>query len=457
MNFMLVRHLFYLFIALSAALLALLAHYHIYSLTLAAIIALSILIGLFDLCSHQNVRRNFPVIGHIRYMFEFIRPEIQQYFVATNLSGRPFCREVRALVYRRGKNVDDTIPFGTERDIMDAAYSYAKHSLKPAAKMHPDLRITIGAKQCKRPYQASILNISAMSYGSLGRNAIRALNLGAKKGNFAHNTGEGGLSPYHLEHGGDLIWQIGTGYFSCRTTQGQFDSKKFAQKAKHPNIKMIEIKISQGAKPSHGGILPKEKITKEISQIRGVPQGQDCISPPHHTTFDDPLSLLEFIAQLRKLSHSKPVGIKLCVGYQHQFMALCHAMLQKKQYPDFITIDGAEGGTGAAPVEFTNRLGMPIDEAIAFVHNCLVGCGIRDKITLIASGKVATAFEIIKKLALGADACNAARPMMFAVGCIQALKCNTNECPTGVATTDPGRNKGLVVTTKAKHVQSFHQ
>ena len=416
-----------------------------------------IALGIYDLRSTHNVLRIYPVIGHFRYMFEFIRPEIQQYFVATNLSGRPYNREMRTLVYERANSEEDAHPFGTEHDIDVSGYHYLPHSISVKKIPESAARIQVGGPDCKKPYLASRINASAMSFGAIGQAAVRAINLGAKLGNFAQNTGEGGLSPYHLAEGGDIIMQLGTAYFGTRTKDGGFDEPKFVKKANLDVVKMIEIKISQGAKPSHGGLLPAAKITPEIAEIRGIEMGKDCLSPPDHSTFSTPIGLLEFVAKLRDLTGGKPVGFKLCIGRHPEFMSICKAMLKTGITPDFITVDGAEGGTGAAPLEYSNRFGLPINEGLAFAHNCLVGTNLRDKIRIIASGKVATAFDIIMKLALGANMCNLARPMMFSVGCIQALRCHTNTCPTGVTTQDPRRNKALVVKHKGPHVANFHK
>jgi glutamate synthase domain-containing protein 2 len=416
-----------------------------------------VVLGLFDIfISTSNVLRNYPVLGHLRYMLEFVSPEIQQYFIETPQSGRPFNREQRALIYRRAKGVSDTTPFGTVYDLDDDGAEFAFHSLAP--KHVPDSfgRITVGGPQCTKPYDASRLNISAMSFGALSSNAIEALNKGARRGGFAHNTGEGGLSPYHLKHGGDIIWQIGTGYFGCRTADGRFDDDAFVEGATLDVVKMIELKLSQGAKPSHGGLLPGEKVSAEIARIRLIEQGVDCLSPPAHPEFSSPLGLLEFVDRLRSLSGGKPVGFKLCIGVRSEFMSICKAMLETGILPDFITVDGAEGGTGAAPPEFSDSLGTPINEALVFVHSCLVGIGLRDKIRIIASGKVATGFDIVTKIALGADMCNVARPMMFAVGCIQARRCNDNTCPTGVATQNTRRAHALDVDTKHVRVANYH-
>jgi glutamate synthase domain-containing protein 2 len=406
--------------------------------------------------TQKAIRRNFPILGRFRYWFEAIRPEINQYFVESNSDGMPFSREQRSIVYQRAKKDIDTLPFGTQQDVYAVGYEWIPHSLAPTHIPIDQMRVTMGGPDCKQPYSASVLNISAMSYGSLSKNAILALNGGAKIGGFAHNTGEGGLSPYHLEPGGDLIWQIGTGYFSCREKDGTFSPKKFQENASHAQVKMIEIKLSQGAKPSHGGILPAKKVTQEISDIRGVPLGRDVISPPSHTAFSNPIELLGFVQQLRELSGGKPVGFKLCLGAQHEFIAICRAMLSTGITPDYIAVDGGEGGTGAAPLEFSNHMGYPGIDALVFIHNALTGFGLRSRIRLINAGKVTTGFGMIKRLALGADAIYSARAMMLALGCIQALRCNTNHCPTGVATQDPDLVAGLVVTDKRQRVANFH-
>jgi len=416
-----------------------------------------ILIGFVDMLQNKKaVRKNFPVLGNFRYLMEAIRPEINQYFVESNSSGRPFSREERSLVYQRAKNVRDTLPFGTQRDVYELGYEWANHSMTPVKTNPDDMRVTIGGDQCKHPYSASILNISAMSYGALSKTAIASLNEGAKLGNFAHNTGEGGISPYHL-HGGDLIWQIGTGYFGCRASDGSFCEKKFADKASMKEVKMIELKLSQGAKPGGGGIVPGAKVTQEIADIRGVPIGKAVISPSKHSTFDNPTGLMEFIAKLRDLSDGKPVGIKFCVGRRREFIAVCKAMRKTGIMPDYISVDGSEGGTGAAPLEFANNLGCPLTEGLIFVHNCLNGFALREKIKIIASGKVTTGFGMVHRLAIGADIIYSARGFMMSLGCIQALKCDSNHCPVGVATQDPGLVVGLVVKDKNKRVCEFHK
>ena len=415
-------------------------------------------VGIYDLnFSRHTLNRLYPVAAYMRYALEFIRPEIQQYFIASNTNETPFNREQRSLVYQRAKQQRDTIPFGTQRDLLETGYLSAMHSLAPKKVLEEHVRVTVGGPDCLQPYSASRFNISAMSFGALSSNAILALNKGAKLGNFAHNTGEGGISSYHQQGQGDLIWQIGTGYFGCRTATGGFDSEKFRSAVACKQIKMIEIKLSQGAKPAHGGILPAIKITQEISQIRGVELGVACISPPAHSTFDSPLGLLQFVKQLRDLSDGKPVGFKLCIGMKSEFMAICKAMLECKITPDFITVDGAEGGTGAAPLEFSNRLGMPCLEATYFVHNCLLGAGLREQIKVISAGKTASGFEMLSKLALGADMVNAARTMMMALGCIQARSCNTNHCPAGISTQDPARNKALDIEKKHIRVRNYQQ
>lgn len=414
-------------------------------------------LGLHDITQTKHaIRRNFPVIGNFRYIFEMIRPEINQYFIESNTDGAPINRENRSLVYQRAKKVTDTIPFGTQQDVYRDGYEFVPHSMRPTSLDHQKFRIMVGGKDCKLPYDASIFNISAMSYGSLSQNAIQALNGGAKDGNFAHNTGEGGLSDWHLLNGGDLIWQIGTGYFGCRDEKGQFSAEKFAEKSHNPQVKMIEIKMSQGAKPGHGGILPKEKLTPEISRIRHVPMGFDVISPPGHSAFSTPLQLLAFIKQLRDLSGGKPVGIKFCVGKEEEFIALCKAMVETDVKPDYISVDGGEGGTGAAPLEFSNFVGMPGVDGIVFVVNTLRGFGLKQEIRVFASGKLTTAFGLIRLMCLGVDVMYAARPFLLSLGCIQALRCNTNDCPTGVATQDPKLVRGLVVKDKRTRVKNFH-
>jgi len=415
------------------------------------------IIGLSDIFQKSRaIRRNFPVIGHFRYLLEEIRPEIQQYFIESNSDGMPFSREKRSVVYQRAKKVTDTIPFGTQLDVNADGYEWMNHSIAAAEPPKQEPRVWIGKETCKKPYLSSLLNISAMSFGSMSKNAILALNQGAKEGGFAHNTGEGGISPYHIKPGGDLIWQIGTGYFGCRTKDGNFDPILFSERSQSDQVKMIEIKLSQGAKPGHGGVLPGKKVSAEVAQIRNVEIGKTVNSPPYHKTFSTPKGLLEFIVQLRELSGGKPVGIKLCVGRKIEFLALCKAMVSTGITPDFITVDGTEGGTGAAPLEFSNYIGTPLNEGLSFIHSALIGCGLRKKTKLIASGKVITGFNIFTKIALGADICNSARGMMFALGCIQALRCNHNNCPTGVATQDPQLMKGLVIEDKSKRVANFH-
>jgi glutamate synthase domain-containing protein 2 len=416
------------------------------------------LLGLSDMAQKKHtIRRNFPVIGHTRYILEMIRPEINQYFIESNTDGAPFSREERSLVYQRSKKVTDTLPFGTQRNVYEVGYEYVPHSIAPSHVDPKSLRITVGGKDCVKPYSASIYNISAMSYGSLSQNAIRALNGGARDGGFAHNTGEGGLSPYHLENGGDIIWQIGTGYFGCRDDKGNFHPELFRERSNDDRVKMVEIKISQGAKPGHGGILPKEKLTLEISQIRNVPMGQDVISPPWHSAFSTPKELCSFIKQLRDLSGGKPVGVKLCIGRESEFMSFCKAMLETGIYPDYIAVDGSEGGTGAAPLEFSNSVGMPAHDAIVFVVDTLRGFNLKKNIRVFASGKLTSAFGIIRHLCLGVDVCYAARPFMLSLGCIQALRCNTNDCPTGIATQDPELTVGIVVGNKRTRVKNFHE
>src|SRR6201988_992620 len=418
-----------------------------------------LLVGIYDTTqTHHSIMRNFPVVGRMRWLAEWLRPKMYQYFVESDTDGAPFNRLSRNVIYRRAKKVNDTTPFGTQLDVYQTGYEWLNHSIAP---LHHDQvdhnpRVLVGGPDCKQPYSASIYNVSAMSFGSLSKNAIMALNGGAKLGGFAHNTGEGGLSPYHLSPGGDIFWQIGTGYFSCRHNDGSFNYEEFAKRAVHVNVKMIEIKLSQGAKPGHGGILPAAKVTQEIADIRLVEMGKDVLSPPYHTAFSNPIGLLEFVKKLRELSGGKPIGFKLCVGQKSQFIAICKAMIKTNIMPDFITVDGGEGGTGAAPLEFSNSVGMPLRDALAFVFDALHGFGLKKHIKIIASGKVHTGFDLVKNFALGADMCNAARAMMLSIGCIQALECNSNTCPTGVATQDPKLFKGLNVADKRVRVANFH-
>lgn len=452
------RHVFWGSASLSLLVIWLL-HYHAADVLSFFYIWLPLfLIGVYDLCQKRsNVLRNYPVLGHLRYLLLEIRPQVRQYFFESELDGRPFSAEVRNLVYQRADRQNDTLPFGTQADVYQVGFETVAHSLMPQQPSQDEARILIGGPQCTRPYLSSRLNISAMSFGALSKPAIRALNRGACLGGFAHNTGEGGVSPYHLMEGGDLTWQIGTGYFGCRTSDGHFDPVKFKEMASHDHIKMIEIKLSQGAKPGHGGILPAAKVSQEIAEIRGLAAGEDCISPPAHSAFSTPKGLIEFVATLRELAGGKPIGFKLCIGVRSEFLGICKAMLALGITPDFITVDGKEGGTGAAPLEFVDSIGMPLTEALVFVHDCLVGVNLRDQIRVVASGKIITGVDMLTKIALGADLCNSARGMMFALGCIQARRCHTNLCPTGVTTQDPDRYYALSVDHKAPKVAHYHQ
>jgi glutamate synthase domain-containing protein 2 len=415
------------------------------------------LLGIHDLVQKDHaVLRNYPISAHLRFLLEEIRPEMRQYFFESEKDGMPFSRDTRAVVYQRAKMVLDKRPFGTQENVYSDGYEWMQHSIAPKPRATEKFRITIGGPECTKPYSASVFNISAMSFGALSPNAVRALNAGAKKGGFAHDTGEGGVSPYHQENGGDLIWEVGSGYFGCRTRDGAFDPEAFARVATLDQIKMVELKISQGAKPGHGGVLPAAKVSEEISRIRGVAMGEDCISPAGHSAFSTPLEMMAFIGEMRRLSGGKPAGFKLCIGHRWEFLAICKAMLQTGLYPDFIVVDGNEGGTGAAPLEFMDHLGMPMREGVNFVHNALVGLDIRDRIKIGAAGKIATAFDIARAMALGADWCNSARGFMFALGCIQSLSCHTDRCPTGVTTQDPSRNRALVVPHKLERVYNYH-
>ena len=423
-----------------------------------AVVGPIILLGVYDMFqTRRSILRLYPVLGHFRYMFESVRPEIQQYFVESNTDEVPISREFRSLIYQRAKGDRDTRPFGTIFDVNRAGYEWLNHSIQPKHLTDFDPRVKFGGPDCTKPYMASPLNISAMSYGALSKNAIMALNKGAKIGGFSHNTGEGSMSPYHLKHGGDIVWQIGTGYFGCRDNKGNFNAETFKENAQKDVVKMIEIKLSQGAKPGHGGILPAAKLTEEIAAIRHVSMGEDVVSPPAHSAFSTPKELLEFVATLRSLSGGKPVGFKLCIGRRDEFLAICKAMLETGITPDFITVDGGEGGTGAAPTEMTNSIGTPIRDALIFVNSALLGVGLRDKMRIIASGKMLSAFHILRALALGADTVNSARGMMLSLGCIQARTCNSDHCPTGIATQNPSRNKAIVVSDKAQRVANFHR
>lgn len=420
----------------------------------------AILLGLYDMVQHKHaIMRNFPILGRGRYVMEELRPKLYQYFIESDTNGQPISRIFRSVVYQRAKRELDTSPFGTQLDVYQEGYEWMNHSIAAldAGSLDPDPRIRVGGHHCQQPYSASLLNVSAMSFGSLSKNAIEALNGGARIGGFAHNTGEGGLSPYHEAQGGDLVYQVGTGYFGCRTEDGNFSPERFAERTASPQVKMIELKLSQGAKPGHGGILPGRKNTPEIARIRGVVAGTDVLSPPYHSAFSTPVGLLEFIRQMQDLSDFKPVGFKLCIGRKSEFLAICKAMVETGIYPDFITIDGGEGGTGAAPLEFSNSVGMPFREGLAFAYDALVGFDLKQHIALFASGKVMTGFHIFRALALGADATYSARAMMLALGCIQALECNKNTCPTGVATQDKELVAGLVVSDKKVRVANFHK
>lgn len=432
--------------------------------TLALVFLALFGVGVYDvLQSKRSVLRNYPVIGHLRYMLEFIRPEMRQYFLESDREATPFSRSQRSLVYQRAKGDPDNRPFGTQLDVHATGYEWINHSVIPSKLGTHDFRVWVGGSStspnpgCNQPYALSIFNISAMSFGSLSANAILALNSGAKQGGFAHDTGEGSISQYHRVHGGDLIWEVASGYFGCRNEDGSFNAEKFSVSAREPQVKMIELKLSQGAKPGHGGMLPGAKVTIEIAQARGIAAGVDCLSPASHSEFSTPIEMMQFIARLRALSGGKPTGFKLCIGHPWEWFAMVKAMLQTGITPDFIVVDGAEGGTGAAPLEFTDHVGVPLQEGLRLVHNTLRGVGLRDRIKVGCAGKVISAFDIARLMALGADWCNSARGFMFALGCLQAQNCHTGHCPTGVTTQDPVRQKALVVGDKAQRVYNFHQ
>lgn len=424
---------------------------------LAAVCAAFLVLGVYDMKQKRHaILRNYPIGGHIRFLLENFRPEIRQYFLEGDQEEVPFSRQQRSIVYQRAKNLDSTTAFGSLNDLNKTGSEWFLHSGNSHKIEDHNFRVRIGNERCLKPYDLSVFNISAMSFGSLSAAAIEALNKGAKMGGFAHDTGEGSISPYHQKHGGDLIWELGTAYFGCRDQHGRFNPETFRQRAALEQVKMIEIKLSQGAKPGKGGVLPASKITAEIAATRDIPQGKDCISPSTHPEFSTPRELVKFWQQLRELSGGKPVGFKLCIGMPWEFMAIVKAMMEEDNYPDFIVVDGAEGGTGAAPVEFMDSVGMPLVDALIFVQNTLIGAGIRDKIKVGVSGKIISGFDIAKMMGLGADWCNSARGFMFAVGCIQSRSCHTNKCPTGVATQDPSRQKALDIPDKSQRVKNFH-
>ena len=415
-------------------------------------------LGLHDYFQKRHaILRNYPIAAHLRFLLEEIRPEMRQYFFEDEKTGMPFSRDKRAVVYQRAKAVLDKRPFGTQYDVYAEGYEWLHHSVAPRPLNGDDFRVRVGAPGTEHAYSASVFNISAMSFGSLSSNAILALNKGAKLGGFAHDTGEGGFSPYHRQNGGDIIWELGSGYFGARNADGTFSPEKFAETAKNPQIKMVELKMSQGAKPGHGGVLPAAKVSEEISKTRGIPMGVDCISPASHSAFATPIEMMKFIGEMRRLSGGKPAGFKLCIGHRWEFLAICKAMLETGILPDFIVVDGKEGGTGAAPLEFLDHIGTPLREGLDFVHNALIGIGVREHIRVGASGKIASAFDVARAMALGADWCNSARGFMFALGCIQSQSCHTDRCPTGVATQDPTRARALDVPDKSERVRSFHK
>ncbi len=416
------------------------------------------LLAVYDLSqTHHTILRNYPIFGHLRFAFEDIHTQIRQYFIEGDMEGLPFAREQREMVYKRAKNEGLVHPFGTIENVYRSGYEWINHSITALWPQKDEPRVKVGGSQCAKPYLASHFNISAMSFGALSSNAIEALNAGAKLGGFAHDTGEGGISQYHLKPGGDLIWELGTGYFGCRAKDGKFDPVQYKERVTLDNVKMVAIKLSQGAKPGGGGILPAAKLTREIATARGVPMGHDVDSPPYHSAFSTPREMLEWVQQLRELSGGKPVGFKLCIGRQDQFMGIVKAMLETGILVDFITVDGGEGGTGAAPQELSDFMGTPLVDALIFAHNTLVGAGLRKEIRVMASGKIVSGFDVAAKIAMGADMCNSARGMMFALGCIQARRCHTNTCPTGVTTQDPWRVQGLVVKDKAERVANYHK
>jgi glutamate synthase domain-containing protein 2 len=424
---------------------------------LVGVAAVLLAVALYDVLQRTHaVLRNYPVVGHLRYLLELVRPELQQYFIERNFDGRPFDRDTRSIIYQRAKGIEGVKAFGTERNVNEVGYEYLVHATAPLPLPAELPRVRIGGPHCTQPYDMALLNVSAMSFGALSANALRALNVGASAGGFAHDTGEGGLSRHHL-YGGDLVWELGSGYFGARTPDGEFDPARFADKAAHAAVKCVSLKLSQGAKPGIGGVLPAAKVTAEIAAVRGVPQGRDCVSPAAHSAFRTPRELVAFVARMRELAGGKPVGIKLCVGRRTDVIAICKAMLDEGTGPDFVVVDGKEGGTGAAPLEYSDHVGTPLTEGLMAVHNALVGVGLRDQVKIGAAGKVAVGSDIVKRLIQGADYTNAARAMMMATGCIQSQRCHTNLCPVGVATQDPRRARALDVPDKSRRVQRYQE
>ncbi|WP_210603099.1 FMN-binding glutamate synthase family protein [Brevibacterium oceani] len=425
---------------------------------LGAVVLAVVGVAVYDLLQRKHsILRNYPVVGHLRFLLETLRPELQQYFIERNWDGRPFDRDIRSLVYERAKGIHGELAFGTERDVNSVGYEFLIHSTAPVAVPDQTPRVQVGGPDCAKPYSMALLNVSAMSFGSLSPNAVRALNRGADLGGFAHDTGEGGISDYHLENGGDLVWEIGSGYFGARTDSGGFDPAQFADQSSRDQVKCVSLKLSQGAKPGIGGVLPAAKVNAEIARTRGVPQGEKCVSPAAHSVFHTPVELIEFIARMRELSGGKPTGFKLCVGSRTDVLAICKAMLEVGTAPDFIIVDGSEGGTGAAPLEYEDHVGTPLTDGLLTVHNALVGTGLRDRIRIGASGKVAAGNDIVKRLIQGADYTNSARAMMMAVGCIQAQICHTGQCPVGVTTQDPKRQRALHVGDKSERVRNYQE
>jgi glutamate synthase domain-containing protein 2 len=425
---------------------------------LGGVVLAIIAVAIYDLVqTKHSILRNYPVVGHLRFLLETLRPELQQYFIERNWDGRPFDRDIRSIVYERAKGIHGEKAFGTERDVNSVGYEYLIHSTAPVPEPDRPPRVDVGGPDCSQPYSMSLLNVSAMSFGSLSPNAVRALNRGAGLGGFAHDTGEGGISPYHLEHGGDLVWEIGTGYFGARTDDGDFDPAQFRDQSARDQVKCVSLKLSQGAKPGIGGVLPAAKVNAEIAQTRSIPEGVKCVSPSAHKVFTTPIELIEFIARMRELSGGKPAGFKLCVGSRTDVLAICKAMLEVGTAPDFIIIDGSEGGSGAAPLEYEDHIGTPLTDGLLTVHNALVGTGLRDRIRIGASGKIAAGNDVVKRLVQGADYTNSARAMMMAVGCIQAQICHTGQCPVGVTTQDPKRQRALHVGDKSMRVKNYQE
>ncbi len=450
------RYSLLVYSGLISGLTFILSFYNLFFVPFFCFFIILFLISLKDfLQKKRSVLSNFPLLGRFRFFLESIRPELRQYYWEADDDELPYSRNQRTMVYQRSKDEGGVRPFGSLEKMYENDFVWLNHSITPSKINDDNFRTKVG--KGKNAYEMSVLNISGTSFGAISPPAITSLNKAAKIGGFAHNTGEGSLSKYHESGEGDTIWQISTGYFGCRDKKGEFNPKNFSIKAKLDQVKMIEIKLSQGAKPGHGGMLLAPKVTSEIAETRGVEEGKDCISPPRHKEFSNPSQLLDFVEKLRKLSGGKPIGIKLCIGHPWEFISIVKTMVLEKRIIDFVTVDGSEGGTGAAPAEFTDHIGCPLKDAIVFVDNALVGANLRDRVKIGVSGKIVSAFDIAHVCALGADWVNMARPFMFSIGCIQCRSCHTGECPTGIATMDPMRYRAIDIEDRSNRAYNFHK